>query len=619
MENIGNINDTIDNMILSPSGWRGIFSIDGDEENTGGEIAPSYTIIAAAAAVVFSGYLAARTAAGAAPVVLLGMDTRPTGKAIADIMIRAFLACGSSVQFAGICAAPEIMAFARDALGGKCGGFCYISASHNPIGHNGFKFGLSDGGVLEGEEANKLIESFKNFMAKEDPVNRVNSLLEKANEEAIRQLYAESKRVKEKALASYRAFSEKVIFGDGPLAISVKQAMIDGLKTCPLGIVADFNGSARAASIDEDMFRSLGLSFSKINGEPGNIAHAIIPEGGSLEYCRRFLEEMHAKDPSVVLGYMPDCDGDRGNLVIWDESAGKGRSLNAQEVFALSCAAELAHLAWTGELAYDAGGVCTTKAAVAVNGPTSMRIDCIAQAFGAEVFRAEVGEANVVNLARKLRNKGYLVRILGEGSNGGNITHPSSVRDPLATVFALVKLLTIRNSGAQNAGLFEILNVFLQDSPGIGKGQAKTGFSLSGIIASLPPFHTTSASAKEAKLQVTTRDHALLKNRYQKIFEKDWGEKKDALQDRWGITGWEARACIGTEEKRNLHNFGDAQSGGLKIVFKNSEADIAWIWMRGSKTEPVFRIMADAGTQELERELIAWQRSMTVAADRCTI
>ncbi|MCL1928153.1 MAG: phosphatidylglycerol lysyltransferase [Treponema sp.] len=617
----------IDKMIFSPSGWRGIFNSGGDEENPGVEIATVYKIITAAAAVVFSEYLIAGTEQHPAtgelpkpPVIILGTDTRPTGKTIADIMIRSFLVSGCSVQFAGITAAPEIMAYARSGQDNAAGGFCYISASHNPIGHNGFKFGLFDGGVLEGLEANKLIESFKNFMASDDSASRISALLDNVNEDKVRQVYAESQQIKEKALAAYRSFSEKVIYGESPQTGALKQAMIDGLKTFPLKIAADFNGSARTVSIDEELFGSLGLGFHKINASPGEIAHAIIPEGDSLESCRRFLEELNAKDPSVLLGYMPDCDGDRGNLVIWDKSEEKGRSLEAQEVFALACMAELAHLVWTGELEYDNNEKCITKAAVAVNGPTSMRIDRIAKAFGVEVFRAEVGEANVVNLARNLRNKGYLVRILGEGSNGGNITHPSSVRDPLATVFALVKLLTIRRGGVRNAGLFEIWkNMRKTDLISSGTVQTDNGasdnFSLDDIIASLPPFQTTSVSAPEAKLQVTTRDHALLKSQYQKIFEKEWNEKKDKLMLQYNITGWEARSCIGTEEKQNLSDFSDAESGGLKIVFKNKENDIAFIWMRGSKTEPVFRIMADAENPELERELIAWQRAMTTAAD----
>ena len=48
-------------------------------------------------------------------------------------------------------AAPEIMAYARGVAGAEredAAGFVYVSASHNPRGHNGLKFGLGDGGVL---------------------------------------------------------------------------------------------------------------------------------------------------------------------------------------------------------------------------------------------------------------------------------------------------------------------------------------------------------------------------------------------------------------------------------------------------------------------------------------
>jgi phosphoglucomutase len=398
---------------------------------------------------------------------------------------------------------------------------------------------------------------------------------------------------------------------------NVFNAIKAGLVLRPLGIAADFNGSARTLSIDEELFRSLGIGFRSINEKPGEIAHAIIPEGDSLAPCARFLAELHASNPSFILGYVPDCDGDRGNLVVWD--AGSVRTLEAQEVFALACIAELSHLVWTGALRYDQNGRALTKAAVAVNGPTSMRIDRIAEAFGVEVFRAEVGEANVVNLARALREQGYIVRILGEGSNGGNITYPSAVRDPLATLFALIKLLTIR--GPDRKGFFRIWLERANDDYSSARHQSITteaddNFTLSDIIASLPRFYTTGVSTPEAKLNVVTADHRLLKEKYQKIFLAEWEEKKAGL-GRYGISGFEARACIGSEEKRNLEHFGDAETGGLKIVFRSPDKkDKAFIWMRGSKTESVFRIMADAEEAELERELIMWQRDMVRKAEK---
>jgi len=48
---------TLSRMILSASGWRGIFAEDGDEESRIPSISEVHTIISAAAAKVFSVYL----------------------------------------------------------------------------------------------------------------------------------------------------------------------------------------------------------------------------------------------------------------------------------------------------------------------------------------------------------------------------------------------------------------------------------------------------------------------------------------------------------------------------------------------------------------------------------
>jgi phosphoglucomutase len=380
----------------------------------------------------------------------------------------------------------------------------------------------------------------------------------------------------------------------------------------PLGIVCDFNGSARTVSIDKEFFCALGFKFECINDKPGQIAHRIVPEGESLEPCARLLEETHSRDPSFMLGYVPDCDGDRGNLVIWDDKIGKARTLEAQEVFALACVAEFSHIVWTGELLYDDNGKLLTKAAVAINDPTSMRIDRIAQSFGISIFRAEVGEANVVTLARKLREEGYLVRILGEGSAGGNITHPSSVRDPINTVLAIAKMLSVRSVDGK-PGLFEIWH----KRAGLTQKYCND-FTLADIITSLPPFVTTPAYNKDAVMRINTPDHALLKDRYQEVFLREWEERKNELKMQYGFYSWEAIAYNGTAERRNLKHFGEAGRGGLKILFLNSEGrGIAYIWMRGSATEPVFRIMADAegADTNIERFLLDWQNCMIMKAD----
>jgi phosphoglucomutase len=267
-----------------------------------------------------------------------------------------------------------------------------------------------------------------------------------------------------------------------------------------------------------------------------------------------------------------------------------------------------------GELKFDSNGKALSKVALAVNDPTSLRIDRIAHFFGASVFRGEVGEANIVGLARKLRSEGYLVRVFGEGSNGGIMIHPSAVRDPIDTLGAILKLLAIRGGeGPGGMGLFEIWS-------NLSGAIYRNDFTLADIMASIPPFVTTGVASKDATLKVKTTDHALLKDRYQKIFLREWAEKNTSLLGPFGISEWEAIAYNGMEEKRGIKRFADAGSGGLKIEFSGRGKKPAFIWMRGSGTEPVFRIVADAEGKDpgLERKLINWQRQMVLEADNAS-
>jgi phosphoglucomutase len=613
--------ETLDKMVLSASGWRGIFASDGNGESVSPEIAEEFRTVAAAAAWVFADYL------GGKGGVLVGTDTRPTGPAIAAAVIRVLLARGCAARFLGVVAAPEIMAAARDA--GKTGtakGFIYISASHNPVGHNGIKFGLTDGGIVPGETAAQLAGALRALLADEEA--RVAALgaaarAGAADEAAFQAVYTRQREEKSRALAVYGAFMQEVWTGegggDGAGNAGIAGAVRAGLAKTPVGIVADLNGSARAASIDREFFARLGIPLRVMNGEPGKIAHRIVPEGESLAPCCRLLEEARRENPAFALGYVCDCDGDRGNLVIWDEKVGAARPLAAQEVFALAVVAELAHLAWNNGNNGN-GGVLPPRTCVVANDATSLRIDTIAQVFHARTLHAETGEANVVALARRLRADGWTVRILGEGAAGGNITHPSAVRDPLATVMAIVKLLTVRD-GARG-GLYQLWCA--QQDCAAGGHVYRPDFTLSDIIESLPSFTTTSAYEKEAVLQVKTEDHALLKERYQRVFEREWAARKDELAAKYGIAGYEAIAFKGTEVIRSCKKFRDAGAGGLRIIFfrerrgnKCKHRAFAFIWMRGSGTEKAFRVMADVRGNDTpaERAFLDWQTKMIREAD----
>lgn len=600
-----------DGLVLSASGWRGVFG-ESDDDLT--EAIPSAKAYAAARmAAVFADFLLARSTDGRAPTVALGLDTRPTGPAIADVMARVFLARGLAVRYAFICAAPEIMAWARrsGALApdnpDRLDAFCYVSASHNPPGHNGVKFGLSDGGVLPASDAKALIAALKAGACEEPDIAAMASLVASVPAAAVAALFAGAAAAKRRAVSDYSLFAREV--GGASADLSAQERELDALAAAigarGCGIVAEMNGSARSLSIDVDFLSGLGVSMLPLNAVPRRFAHRIVPEGESLEPCRRAVEAAHRGDPYFVLGYVPDCDGDRGNIVYWDEAAGCAKALEAQETFALAALAELAVLASRRE-------GTAVPLAVACNDATSLRIEAIAGSLGAEVFRAETGEANVVGLARSLRERGYEVRVLGEGSNGGVITHPASVRDPLNTVTAILKLLYLRDEDGR-PGPFRL---WLERS-----GQAeryRDDFGLADVLASLPRYTTTSVFEDRAALRVRTRDHAALKDAYEAVWRRAEAAVIAKLAERLGPLAVRTLASAGSAERELAGSFGGSGSGGLKLRFDDSEGKAAaFLWMRGSGTEPVFRVMAEVRGDEpgLESWLLERHAAMVVEAD----
>lgn len=541
-------------MILSASGWRAVFASNGDENSMDTELSREGKLVCVAAAKSFASCFGLKTG----DRILLASDARPTSPAICSIVFNVLEKLGLKVCYAGICSAPEIMA---ESTYDSYAAFFYVSASHNPAGHNGFKFGRN-GGVFGQKEIAPAIELMRKTVESESSLEE---LLARCGEKAC----APDVELKKRCLEHYTDFIVRTTSPDGK---------IDGLRAKirerGIGICADLNGSARSVSADAEFLHYMGFKTCFINNEAGKIVHGIIPEGKNLDTCRKLLEQMHGKDPDFVLGYVPDNDGDRGNIVYINEE-GKAMILEAQEVFALSVLSVLSAHKAMGE----------KNLAVAVNGPTSMRIDCIAKEYGAKVFRAEVGEANVVNLADHLREKGFSVPILGEGSNGGNITYPARVRDPMNTLMAVSALLV-------------------------------SGTTTGKAIESLPEYVTTNVTEERAVLHLRTKDYRTLKAIYEKNLPSFFDKMRNRLAE-YSVVSWKEFQTEGIAERCES---GNGDKGGLKICFYDKDDNaVAYIWMRPSGTEPLFRISADvrgSGPEavKLHDMLLSLQREMVLAA-----
>jgi len=531
-----------ENMIISASGWRKVFVESKDEQDSSSNISLADILICRSASLAFA------KALSPTKPILIGTDTRPTGSVIAENSCAVWEEMGIKYNYVGQIAAPEILA---ESQAGSYSGFYYISASHNPIGHNGFKFG-SNGGVFTKIEVQPIIDEFEKIIKDPDLLNFLMKIkVKKVNPDL---------KLKKLASENYRKLILQIVYGQEKPKTDRK-----------IGVAIDFNGSARTLSIDQDLFSSLNILSSSINAKPGEIVHAIVPEAENLEFCKKHLQKCYDIDPSYVIGYMPDCDGDRGNLVYINKN-GKSEIMTAQQVFALATYAKL--------------NFCKDeKKAIACNGPTSLRIDEICKLQNAKCFRSEVGEANVVNLASNLRKEGYTVLMCGEGSNGGCIMYPGKVRDPLTTVLTVVKLLQ------------------------------SSGQKLATLLETLPKFTTTDAFSKLAGLKVANKDYVKIKANYEKLFQQRWEQLKELT----GFDHFREYQTQGVEEREGIgENFRSGEAkGGLKIsFFDKKEENLGFLWLRPSGTEPLLRLMVDVKgeNQKLHDLLLSFQRNLILAS-----
>ena len=608
------VNRALSRMILSASGWRTVYTADGNEQSTTREVVPELLILAFLAGTVLAEHL--EKSLGRPAGIVVGMDSRPTGPVIAHAALRGLLRRSVRAEHASICASPEIMAYAAERE--QLDGFFYVSASHNPVGHNGLKLGAGTGGVYGGDEAAALILAFRDVAADPDRIAAAAQELARTGDAQERRVLESAATTKPRALAAYRQFCRRVVVGPGPRASDRYDAFRRALREAGAGVVGDLNGSARSVSIDRKFLSETGCRVHLFHDTAGEIAHQIVPEGAGLEECRQEVERLALAGERYELGYVPDNDGDRGNLVVYDSTVRRARPLEAQEVFALACVAELAWLGTTGELAFHADGTPSREVAVVVNGPTSMRVERIAAAFGATVYRSEVGEANVVALARELREQGILVRILGEGSNGGNITYPSSVRDPLHTIHSVLKLLYTPAGPHSPAPLQLWLDRGGSDGHARSSDAERSIPDISGILETLPPFTTTSAFEDRAIMRIASASHVRLKAEFESLLPAAFERIVSRLPGELGIEDYRLINYERTRTTVGPGNRSGSERGGLKVLMMDRAGVArAFAWMRGSGTEPVFRVMADVeGVRpETEAMLLAWLRELVEEAD----
>lgn len=289
--------------------------------------------------------------------VVLGRDTRESGKIFHKIALKGLTSTDCEVIDIGVCPTPTVGMAVK---GLKAKGGIMITASHNPAEWNGLKFFNEKGIFLDEKEGKRFF-----------------SLAEKK--------IKYSERKKSDKVHSDNRWIEKHI----QRILNLSYIDINKIKKKKFKVVLDCNNGA-GSRIAPLLLRKLGCQVIELNcGLSGEFVHSPEPVPENLALLSRKVKETEAD-----LGFALDPDADR--LAIVSE---EGVPLGEEYTLALCVDFVLSK----------------RLSDVAINTSTSMVIEDIARKYGVKVFRSKVGEIYVVSLLKRIKG------IIGGEGNGGVI------------------------------------------------------------------------------------------------------------------------------------------------------------------------------------------------------
>lgn len=317
--------------------------------------------------------------------ILIGRDGRESGKQIEQIIVETLVNLGCNVTVGGILTTPAIMYLTKTLT---YDGAIIITASHNPMEYNGFKFILHDG-----------------FPIQQDYINQIKDLLIDPN------FYLETKLLSKEQGEAIEDNTLSRTYTDHIVASFSK------MRTKFRVIVDPVNSSGSIMA--QEFLRSLGCEVIMINDEPiGVFARPPEPNPSALlELGRATLG--YAMD----IGFGLDPDGDR--LVIVDENG-----IPVFEEYTLALCAKALYMKLEKE------GALASAGPYVINLSSSRTSEDVASEFGIKTVRSKVGELNVVQ--KMIANNSMFG---GEG-NGGVIFRPINFcRDSFVGMALILSLM----------------------------------------------------------------------------------------------------------------------------------------------------------------------------------
>ena len=314
--------------------------------------------------------------------IAVASDNRPTRDVMREITIGTLLALGRDVYSIGIVPTPSIKAFVKD---NKLAGGLMISASHNPVRYNAFKFIKKDGYFFAEKENKKWLENL-NTSAEWNLHSKQGKLFENKNQDAF----------------------------DNHINQVLKNIPIDlvKLKKKKLKVAID-TVAACATYIIPELLTKLGVDFTSIYTEvESHFPRQAEPTPVALKKLKEFVVKENCD-----IGFAFDPDADR--LAIVDNT---GEAIGEEYTLPLSM---------LKALDYRSGSIV-------VNLSSSYLNQWVAEKFSRKFFKSKVGEANVLEKMMKIK-----AGFGGEGNGGVIDPKISSLgRDSLSGVVWILFLLS---------------------------------------------------------------------------------------------------------------------------------------------------------------------------------
>ncbi len=265
--------------------------------------------------------------------VIIGRDTRQSGKVYRKAVIQGLTAAGRSVLDLGIVPTPTVLFMVRKL---NAGGGIVITASHNPMQWNALKFVSSKGLFLSERE----FRSFQRYMAKE---------------RASRGQKKEKVKVSSSALKEH---IEKIVTTLKPVVSSFR-------------VGVDAVNGAGSVGLPE-LLEEMGCKVFRLNCQFASIfPRRPEPTRENIGALCRFV-----KSCKLDIGFA--CDPDCDRLSVVDET---GKAIGEEKTLVLATDYVLSK----------------KKGKVVTNLSTTELMDYITQKHDSRLYRTKVGEANVVS------------------------------------------------------------------------------------------------------------------------------------------------------------------------------------------------------------------------------